>query len=291
MQLASLQKEHTLKMQERAQVGNRSVMDRAKMFCEPTAYKPLLILTGLFVFQQFSGTYMTLFYAVSFFKDVGTNINPFLASICLGSVRFAMSMVNTGLMKCFPRRTLLIFSALGMAACMAVSGIFTKWIQEGTTTLTWVPVLMLVVYVITSMIGLLSIPWTIIAELFPIAIRGVAHSIVYSIANTIMFAAIQCYFDLEKILGGSANLQFFFGIVSLGGLVYSYVFLPETHRMKLSDIEKYFLKHTTYLSLKNNKKGIKNVQRKPIVRSSKLSKVELMTIHEQNEKMIVRQNV
>lgn len=290
MQLASLQKEHLLKMHERAQIGERSLKDRAKMFCEPTAYKPLLILTGLFIFQQFSGTYITLFYAVSFFKEVGTDINPFLASIYLGMVRFGMSMVNTWLMKRFPRRTLLTVSALGMAACMGVSGLFTKWIHDGTTTCTWVPVLMLVIYVITSMIGLLSIPWTIIAELFPLAIRGIAHSIVYSLANLIMFAAIQSYFDLEKLLGGSSGVQFFFGIVSLGGLVYSYVFLPETHRMKLSDIEKYFLKHTTYLSLNSEKKKrMQQVQRRPIVRNK--SKGELKTIHEQSEKMIVREDV
>ncbi|KAF5284232.1 hypothetical protein FQR65_LT00232 [Abscondita terminalis] len=291
MQLAALQKEHILKLEARARISNNSLMDKVKMFFEPTAYKPLLILIGLFVFQQFSGTYITLFYAVTFFKEVGTDINPFLASIFLGAVRFGMSMINTWLMKRFPRRTLLTTSALGMAACMTISGFFTKWIQEGTTTMTWVPVLMLVVYVMTSMVGLLSIPWTIIAEMFPLAIRGVAHSIVYSFANLIMFVAIQSYFNLDKLLGGSSGTQFFFAIVSLGGLVYSYVFLPETHKMKLADIEKYFINHTTYLSVNSGKKTSKKVgKRKPIVKNSKISQSELTTIVEQSEKMI-KENV
>ncbi|KAF5284926.1 hypothetical protein FQA39_LY16881 [Lamprigera yunnana] len=291
MQLAALQKEHIMKMEARARLGNSSFVDKLKMFFEPTAYKPLLILTGLFVFQQFSGTYITLFYAVPFFKDVGTEINPFLASIFLGAVRFGMSMINTWLMKRFPRRTLLATSALGMAACMSISGLFTKWIQDGTTNFSWVPVLMLVVYVITSMVGLLSIPWTIIAELFPLAIRGVAYSIVYSFANLIMFVAIQSYFNLRNLLGGSSGLQFFFAGISLAGLLYSYVFLPETHKMKLSDIEKYFINHTTYLSVRSEKRRAKKMlPRKPIVRTSKFSQSELMTIEEQNEKMI-KENV
>jgi len=262
------------------------------MFLQPTAYKPLLILSGLFVFQQFSGTYITLFYAVTFFKDVGTNINPYLASIFLGAVRFGMSMVNTWLMKRFERRTLLTASALGMAACMAISGLYTKWIYEGTTTQNWIPVAMLVVYVITSMVGLLSIPWTIIAELFPIAIRGVAHSIVYSIANFIMFIAIQSYYKLDRTFGGSSGLQYFFAVVSLGGLVYSYVFLPETHKMKLSEIENYFVHHTTYLSVRSEeKKSNKNgIGRKPIVKNPRLTQEFMKTIDEQSEKMISERN-
>lgn len=67
------------------------------------------------------------------------------------------------------------------------------WIKEKTTTLTWVPVIALLSYVAFSMFGLLTIPWTMTAELFPTAIRGIAHSISYSTANIVMFLAIQCY--------------------------------------------------------------------------------------------------
>lgn len=37
-------------------------------FMKPTGYKPLLALAGLFTIQQFSGIYITLFYAVTFFQ-------------------------------------------------------------------------------------------------------------------------------------------------------------------------------------------------------------------------------
>lgn len=39
-------------------------------FLNPTGYKPLLALFGLFVIQQFSGIYITLFYAVTFFQVI-----------------------------------------------------------------------------------------------------------------------------------------------------------------------------------------------------------------------------
>lgn len=37
-------------------------------FLKPTGYKPLIILAILFAIQQFSGTYITLFYAVTFLE-------------------------------------------------------------------------------------------------------------------------------------------------------------------------------------------------------------------------------
>lgn len=44
------------------------IVAKAKEFFKPTGYKPLLILLGLFVFQQFSGIYITLFYSINFFQ-------------------------------------------------------------------------------------------------------------------------------------------------------------------------------------------------------------------------------
>lgn len=52
------------------------------------------------------------------------------------------------------------------------------------------------------MVGMLTIPWTMTAELFPTEIRGLAHSISFSIANLLMFSAVQNYRNLTFILGG-----------------------------------------------------------------------------------------
>lgn len=70
----------------------------------------------------------------------------------------------------------------------------------GNSDQTWIPVLCLLLYVCSSMIGLLTIPWTMTAELFPNEIRGVGHSISYSMANILMFIAVQSYrYALKKI--------------------------------------------------------------------------------------------
>lgn len=43
-------------------------------FFRPTGYKPMIILFFLFLIQQFSGIYITLFYAVTFMQVMSKNM-------------------------------------------------------------------------------------------------------------------------------------------------------------------------------------------------------------------------
>lgn len=155
-----------------------------------------------------------------------------------------MSCLNAWLLKRFKRRFLVMLSSFFMAVCMFISGAVTIWIKQGATSLSWVPVLCLLLFVCASMVGLLMIPWTMTAELFPTEIRGIGHSISFSIANILMFLAVQSYRTLLDVLGGPHAVQWFFSFVSIIGFFFGLCFLPETHGKKLSEIEAYFEKKT-----------------------------------------------
>jgi MFS family permease len=92
------------------------------------------------------------------------------------------------------------------------------------------------------MIGLLGIPWSITAEMYPQTIRSIGHSISFSLANILMFAAVQCYRPLLYILGGPHAIQWFFALFSIIGFFFGLFCLPETYGKKLSEIEAYFEK-------------------------------------------------
>lgn len=153
-----------------------------------------------------------------------------------------MSCLNAWLLKRFKRRFLVMLSSFCMAVCMFISGCVTIWIEQGTTGLGWVPVVCLLMFVCSSMVGLLMIPWTMTAELFPNEIRGIGHSISFSLANILMFFAVQSYRTLLDVLGGPHAVQWFFAFVSIIGFFFGLCFLPETHGKKLSEIEAYFEK-------------------------------------------------
>lgn len=73
-----LLKERKQKLDEEALTKDNIRMRKFKSFLKPTGYKPLFILIGLFFFQQFSGIYITLFYAVTFFEVRHDAIGPAL---------------------------------------------------------------------------------------------------------------------------------------------------------------------------------------------------------------------
>lgn len=154
-----------------------------------------------------------------------------------GATRLAMSLLTVWLLKRFKRRPLIMTSAIGMAVCMAFSGASTYALKTGMSLPSWVPVVFLLLYVCMSMIGLLTIPWTMTAELFNSEIREIAHSISYSLANILMFVAVQVYRPLQRLLGSSYALQWFFCVICLVGFFYGLFILPETHGKKLSEIE------------------------------------------------------
>ncbi|XP_063221139.1 facilitated trehalose transporter Tret1-2 homolog [Bacillus rossius redtenbacheri] len=235
-QLAAMIRSQDLKSQE-----DKRLLQRLQGFLRPTGYKPLTILVGLFFFQQFSGIYCTQFYAVNFFEDVGSGIDPSLATVFMGVVRIAMSFFSSYLLKRFGRRPLCITSSLCMAASLIVSGIFTwKIFYEGAQGVSWVPVVGVLLYVLASMSGMLNIPWTLTAEMFPSEIRSLGHGAVVSSGHLLMFAAIQTYLGLQALLGGAAQLQWFYAGAAVVGAVYVYLFLPETRDKKLADIQPCF---------------------------------------------------
>jgi hypothetical protein len=73
-QLAAL-----VKSQDMKALVTSGFMGRLAGLGRPTGFKPLLVLFGLFFFQQFSGVYTTLFYSVELFKVydlLSTLFNP-----------------------------------------------------------------------------------------------------------------------------------------------------------------------------------------------------------------------
>uniref|UniRef100_A0A1B6L8W1 Major facilitator superfamily (MFS) profile domain-containing protein n=1 Tax=Graphocephala atropunctata TaxID=36148 RepID=A0A1B6L8W1_9HEMI len=110
---------------------------------------------------------------------------------------------------------------------------------------------------VLGVIGLLSIPWTMTAELFSIDIRGMAQGLTLSLANIIMFFALKIFPFLTDLLGGGYAVQWLFAGFSLGSVIFIFLFLPETHRKELAEIQDYFNHNTVYVLSKKKEKRTK----------------------------------
>ncbi|KAK3912061.1 Facilitated trehalose transporter Tret1 [Frankliniella fusca] len=213
------------------------------LFRTPTGYKPLLLLTTVFLAQNFSGVYITLFYATTFFQEMKVSFSAFDAAIFIGLTRLVIGMLAIGLIRGVGIRKLMVGSSFGMAVCMVLSGYFTLYQEKSMGG--YVPAGFVLLYVAFSCCGLLTVPWTMTAELFPDRLRDVGQSFTIFIADMLMFAGLQLYPTLMNLLQyghitGTVGIQWFFAVVALANVVLVIFFLPETHGKSLSELEEHY---------------------------------------------------
>lgn len=86
LHLAVLIRDHEKKQEELRNSKHTGLVMKLKEFTKPTAIKPISILFLLFFVQQFSGIYITLFYAIDFFKVRLHKLSREISIVIIGSV-------------------------------------------------------------------------------------------------------------------------------------------------------------------------------------------------------------
>ncbi|XP_066144679.1 solute carrier family 2, facilitated glucose transporter member 10-like [Euwallacea fornicatus] len=86
------------------------------IYKDPMVWKPLVILLIIFLFQQLSGSYVIIFYAIEIFRQIGNkqDMDLFGALVLLGTIRFVISIISAVISKKIGRRKLMFTSAFGM---------------------------------------------------------------------------------------------------------------------------------------------------------------------------------
>ncbi|XP_047538739.1 facilitated trehalose transporter Tret1-2 homolog isoform X2 [Vanessa atalanta] len=204
------------------------------LFKRRSVLKPFCLLIVFFAFQEMSGIYVILYYAVDFFKSVGTSVNEFTASIIVGGVRVAMGAVGAALISSFRRKTLGWASGLLLGAAMLGAAVCDS--LDGPPLVKLACVLL---HVCFSMVGFLQLPWIMSGELYPQDIRGVMSGATSCCAYVLIFLNIKTYPQLENLLTSNGTL-YLFAICALLGAAYCYLFLPETKGKTLAEIMRQF---------------------------------------------------
>ncbi|XP_034244271.1 facilitated trehalose transporter Tret1-2 homolog [Thrips palmi] len=237
--------------------GGNSIWHVSRLlFTNPLGYKPLILVFAMFVIQQVVGVYITIYYAVTFFQETGSTIDAYMATILIGVVRFIGCTTVSLVMTKFGRRTLMLLSSVGQTVFMTMSGYATMCIlqEPGSVSSMWV-VAGLLGYIALGCLGWQTIPWSMMAELFPHEVRSLAQPFNSSMAHILMFAMLQVYPILNDLVGGAAGIQYLFAAVSALSAVFVFVFLPETRGRTLPEIEDYFRNNVTFLTEKARRRA------------------------------------
>ncbi|XP_055839755.1 facilitated trehalose transporter Tret1-2 homolog isoform X2 [Episyrphus balteatus] len=199
----------------------------------PEVYKPLLIMCGLFFFQQFSGIYVVVVYAVQIASEAGSSVDPILCAVLIGLARVLTTCLLGFILEKMGRRQAAMMSASGMAICMFLLGI-SKYLQ-----IPYFAATVMIIYIVFSALGLWTLPFFIAAEVFPQSVRGPCSGVIGFFVYVMAFLILKAHPYLVDWMTHS-NVLIFYAAMSLFAVFYVYIFLPETKGKTLQEIEEYF---------------------------------------------------
>ncbi|KAH8306543.1 hypothetical protein KR018_009726 [Drosophila ironensis] len=227
-----------------------------QMIHRPEVYKPVLLMTTFFGFQQMCGVVVIIVYAVQIAQQAGVTIDPVLVAVMLGVARIITTLFMSNIFEKWGRKPAGIFSASGMGICMLLLAC-GGWFPDTVGTWHWVPVACIVAHIVFSTMGMLTLPFFMISEVFPQRARGSASGIAVFFGMILAFIMLKIYPNMEAALG-TANLFAFYAFISFLAAAFIGTFVPETRGRTLEELEERWQtgKFARRLTVANNLKDV-----------------------------------
>ncbi|HEY8935803.1 MAG TPA: sugar porter family MFS transporter, partial [Cyclobacteriaceae bacterium] len=211
----------------------RNVKGRWSDLVKPGITFLVILGVTIAVFQQISGANAVFFYAPIIFEKSGMNVKDQLfQQIMIGGVNLIFTVVAMQLVDRLGRKKLMLGGASLMALWLFLVGLCYQFNFFHGYTLT----LLVLAFIATYATTLAPVTWVLIAEIFPMKIRGIALSVATGMLWAACFALAYGFPVLIEALSASQTFFLFSGIC----LVYFFILLkyvPETKGKTLEQFE------------------------------------------------------
>ncbi|XP_001607389.1 facilitated trehalose transporter Tret1-like [Nasonia vitripennis] len=196
--------------------------------------KAIVLTSILMSFQEFMGIDVVLFYVEDIFREAGTS-NTAISAIIIGFVQMISSVITPIVVDRSGRKILLVISSIGSGITVGILGAFFYLKNKtdfDTTTIGWVPLATLVVYIIAYSIGWGPLPWTVMGEMFAPAVKPKASSICVFAIWSFSFLLTKFFTNVTPDVG-----FFFFAACCAVNIVFIVFMFPETKGKTLAEIQ------------------------------------------------------
>lgn len=205
--------------------------------CNTATKKAIIIGVILANTVSFSGAFTLTNYYETIFREAGSSLSPAASSIIVASIQCAGSYSTTLTVERVGRKFLILASAYGSAACLAIMGFysFLKDFNIDVTNFRWLPLLCLSLLVFIAANGASSVPYVVIGEIFAQNVRGFLVS-VCNIANWITsFILVLIFPYMMEYLKMYGALWTFTIIGSILATIIAFI-MPETKGLSIERI-------------------------------------------------------
>lgn len=204
--------------------------------------KPALVLgLGLALIRQLTGLSLATFYAPTIFELAGFHSasTAILEAVLVGVVFVVMSIVAMNLVDRVGRRPLMLWGYIGMFLGLVVLGLTFYLPKTDGNFLGWLAVGSLILFVAAWTIGPGSVVQLIIAEIYPLSIRGLAMSVATAVIWATYLIVTLTFLSLIQVLGRPETF-WLYAIMCIASYFFVYYYMPETKGMSLEQIEEYW---------------------------------------------------
>jgi SP family galactose:H+ symporter-like MFS transporter len=210
-----------------------------KQLRAPWLRPALLIGIGIMFVQQATGINTVIYYAPTIFEVAGfqSATTAITATVGVGLVNVLMTMVAIWLVDKVGRKPLLSYGLIGMTVSLSGLALGFQFQAEIGDSLKWMAVGMLFLYIGSFAISVGPIAWLLIAEIYPLEVRGFAMSLA-TLSNWVFnFIVSFTFLTLFDTIGKAGTFWLYAGVGVLGWF-FCHLYVPETKGVSLETIEK-----------------------------------------------------
>lgn len=203
---------------------------------QPWVRPALVVGIGLAILQQATGINAVLYYAPTVFNSIGLQaVASILATVGIGVINVVLTLVAIWQVDRIGRRPLLLISLSGMTVMLAILGA-AFWLPGLSGNIAWIAGGSMILYVAFFAVGLGPVFWLMIAEIYPLEVRGSGEGLA-SVANwgTNLLVSVT-FLTLANMIGQGVTF-WLYGAVGVIALVFVYTQVPETMGRSLEEIE------------------------------------------------------
>lgn len=178
----------------------------------------IIIVVGCI--QHLCGGQAVLGYAEIIFDQINSGVRGSEATILLGFLQLISAIIGVALMDVAGRKPLLLVAGIGTAVCNAIIGayFFLERKEVDTSEIGWIPLTALMVFIICYNIGMTTVPFALLGEMFPKHLKAIAAGICTTTAASVAFAVGKLYQVVADELGNDVAFWAF--------AVFSFMFIP-----------------------------------------------------------------
>ncbi|CAG4973555.1 unnamed protein product [Colias eurytheme] len=202
-------------------------------------FKAFYISCALVFFQQFCGINAVLFYMTTIFEASGTSLEPAIATIIVGAVQVVASFITPLVVDRLGRRILLLISCTGTAIGLGLLGMFFLLAEQQSPvvdSISFLPILSLVLFIVTYCWGLGPLPWAVMSELFPIEVKAAASPIATAFCWIMAFLVTRYFPTISDSLGMYVGF-WIFGVCCVLAFFFTLFVVPETKGKSFQEIQ------------------------------------------------------